>query len=298
MKLTIDKLSLDEQESKILWEKIIEKADNIPPLPEIVNKILEEINDPNSSPIDFQKIILNDPALTIKVLRMANSAFYGYSRHIDTVSQAVIILGLNTLKSIVVAASAYTALSKSNSSYGLAHGDFYAHSVATAIGAKLIAKYIGYKNNEKIFIAGLLHDIGKELLGSHIKNHIEKIIKMAETKNMSFDIAETQVIGFNHCDTGAELADQWNLPQLISDVNKYHHTPSACVSDNTDIVGIIHIADIISYSITPKFGIDGKLYKPLKGIFHKYKIDKNTRDQLIQNIRIQYKDYLNSIFGI
>ena len=153
------KNALNETESKTLWEKIIKDVENLPPFPGIVTKILADIDDPRSSHKDFQNIILNDPALTMKILKMANSAYYGYSRQIDTLSQALIILGLITLKSIVIAASAYSTLAKKNISYGLSHGDLYAHSIATAIGSKLISKYKGVKKNEMVFIAGVLNDI-------------------------------------------------------------------------------------------------------------------------------------------
>jgi len=281
---------LDEKKSALLWKKVIAEAENLPSLPDIVSKVLEQIDNPNSNPKDFQEIICKDPVLTAKVLKMSNSAYYGYSREIATISEAIIILGLDTLKSLVIAASAYASLSREAEGYGLQRGALWRHSLATAAGARSIAKQIGYKEIEKFFVAGLLHDIGKILLNRYIGKFIDKINTLTKMRDISFDIAEREVMGFNHCDVGAELSNYWKLPDLFYDIAKYHHTPSACTTKNRSLVEIVHIADILSYSLRIGIGKDGAYYKPSEKIFEKYNIDKKTRDKFITKIHTSLRE--------
>jgi len=276
--------TLNEKQKEILWKRIMAEAENIPSLPDIANKILEQISNPNSTPKDFQEIISKDPVLTAKVLKMANSAYYGYSREIETISEAIVILGLNTLRSLVIAISAYTSLNREAEGYGLQKGGLWRHSLATAIGAKIIAKQNGYKETEKFFVAGLLHDIGKIILSKHILRYIDEISTLAKMRDISFEIAESEVMGFNHCTIGSDLANFWKLPQLFADVTKFHHSPEACISNNVNIVEIVHIADIISYLMKVGLGKDGNYYKPSGQIFDKYNIDNKAKELLIKNV--------------
>ena len=284
------------EEFQELWKKVINEAENMPPLPEIVSLILKEIDNPDSQLKDLEKLIINDPTLTAIVLRISNSAFYGYSRNIDTVSKAVIVLGLATLKSIVIAASVFHSLNKNINGYGLGHGDLYRHALATAIGAKLIAKHIKYKEEEKIFIAGLLHDIGKQLLGPHILDYIDKIKKKAIAEKISFDIAETKILGFNHGDAGGEVAKLWKLPEFIYHTMKHHHNPSVCKKNNI-IVEIVHMSDILAYSLKTGHGSDGEYYRPINRFFNKHNIDKEYQKKLLIDIAKQQESLLNSIIG-
>ena len=137
---------------------------NLPTLPLIVTRLLELIEDPGSAIQDLQEVISMDLALTAKVLKLANSAYYGYPREISTLTQAVIVLGLNTIKSLVLAASAYNIFYKELPGYKMARGGLWFHSFLTASFAKMIAKKKVPAAQETAFIAGLLHDMGKQVM--------------------------------------------------------------------------------------------------------------------------------------
>jgi len=282
---------LSEEESAKLWNTILEEAENMPALPDIVNKVLEEIDNPNTNAKDMEAIISKDPVLTAKVLKMSNSAYYGYSREIVTLSEAIIILGLDTLKSLVIAASAFKSLNKDYSGYGLSKGDLWRHSLATALAARLIAKQKNQQDLEKFFVAGLLHDIGKVLLTKYIGEYIDAIKQLVKMRDISFDIAEKEIIGFNHADVGAEIANYWKLPPLFYDVIKYHHSPSLCNSENARFVEFVHIADIVAYRLKIGIGMDGAFYKANKDIFTKYGIDKKFIDSMYDKINASIKDF-------
>ncbi|MBN1898480.1 MAG: HDOD domain-containing protein [Spirochaetes bacterium] len=289
---------LDKKKSEILWKKVMSTAENLPTLPDIVNQVLEQIDNPNSNPHVFQEIISQDPVLTAKVLKMSNSAYYGYSREIVTISEAIIILGMDTLKSLAIAASAYATLSKEAQGYGLARGDLWRHSLASATGARLIAKQLEYKEVEKFFVTGLLHDIGKILLSSQLGKYIDQIRTITKMRNISFDLAEREVMGFNHCDVGAELSNYWKLPELFSNVARYHHQPleyQSSRSEERTLIEIVHIADILSYNLKIGMGKDGAFYKPCQEIFDKYHMDKKAIDRIITKIHSSIKEFEKAI---
>ncbi|MBU1076710.1 MAG: HDOD domain-containing protein [Spirochaetes bacterium] len=275
---------LSEEESKALWQKIMSEVGTLPSLPEIVSKLIKELENKDTNPEALEKIIINDSSLSAKVLRIANSAYYGQSRQIDTISKAIVLMGMNTIRNLALTLASSNALNRSFDGYGLEKGQLFTHSLATAVGAGFIARNIKSDDQEKVFLAGLLHDIGKILLSPYLKKYIEVIKKIVFDEDKPFNKAEKEVFGFNHCDLGAELAIRWELPQLIVDSNKYHHDPSECKNENSKIIEYVHIADHISYLSKFGLGIDGNNYKILFETFEKYKIDDERKAKLIENV--------------
>ncbi len=282
---------LNEEKSRMLWTSILSEAENLPALPDIVNKILRQIENPKSDSSMFQDIISKDPVLTAKVLKMSNSAYYGFSREIDTISEAVIILGLETLKSIVIAASAFKSLNQPFDGYGLHKGELWRHSLATAMAARLIAKSLNHQDTEKFFISGLLHDIGKMLLSKYLRKYADDIKTLVKMREISFDEAEKQTLGFNHCDAGAELARYWKLPEVLVEVTKYHHSIQEATSGNKLYVKVIHIADIIAYCTKLGMGIDGNLYIPDRKTFKELRIDFRLKKSIAQQVHSSIRDF-------
>ena len=287
--------SLDKKKSALLWQKILSEAENLPVLPAVVNKVLEEIDSPHSNPKVFQDIISRDPVLTAKVLKMSNSAYYGYSREIDTISEAVIILGLDTLKSLAIAASAYKLLNQPFEGYGLSKGGLWSHSLATAIAARVIAKSLNHQDTEKCFVAGLLHDIGKILLDKFLGDYTDDILTLVKMREISFDVAESQVLGFNHCDVGAELAGYWKLPNIFVETSKYHHTIYKVSKKNEFYIKIIHAADMIAYNTKVGTGVDANHYKTIKKVFTELKIDNKSKKNIIKKVRFLMMEFEKTV---
>ena len=261
---------------------LMQDADTLPAFPSIVTEILARIDDPLSVPDDFTEIISRDQVMVSKVLKFANSAFYGFPRTIVTLKEAVIILGLDTLKSIVLAISTYSTLNANSKGYGLDKGGLYQHSICCAMIARILAKKFKSENKEKFFIAALLHDVGKLLLDPWISRHKDAVIDGIRKGNLAPWEAERRVLGFDHAFVGSKLVETWNLPEVLIHVTRYHHTPDKAPLQHRAIVEMVQAANIISRRI--RGGLGGEFAPP----------DSNFIDEL-QSVLALDEDEVRSI---
>ena len=152
-------MAIDQQTIK----RILSKTKDLPTLPAVVAKVMKAVSNPMATAGDLNGIISTDQALTSKVLRLANSAYYGFPQEITNITQAVTILGFNTIRNLALSVSVHKMLFASREKELFSHRDFWKHSVATAVAAKMLANQTGYKSEENAFTAGLMHDIGKNV---------------------------------------------------------------------------------------------------------------------------------------
>ena len=245
--------------TKLTLEYIVNKVEDMKVLPEIINKIIVLTDDPDSTVHDMEEVILQDQVLTTKILRLANSAYYGYARKISTISQATVLLGFQAIKGIALASTVRTYLMDELRGYSLEKNELWSQSQTCAIVSRFIAKSIKYYNPEEAYIAGLLRDIGKTILNQHMeKEYMEVLLKMEEG-NISFLDAEREVLGFGHAEIGEKIAEKWNLPKDLVEAIGYHHTPELAII-NPLLVSIVHIADAITMMMGVGLGLDGLSY--------------------------------------
>jgi len=230
---------------------IVAKIHNLPTPPIVFTQITKVVNNPDTSAYDIAAIISEDPALTAKVLKLTNSSFYGISGTITNVKQAIVILGLEAVKSLVISASVFESFTKSGKLDGNYLESFWRHSLSVAFMAKIICrvkKMGSIQLAERAFSGGLLHDIGKLIISSHLTADHEKIAKILETDSrIPQDDAEMQTLGFNHADIGSYLAIKWNLPESIILAIQNHHDPRSVASDKE--TAIIHLADYLAHLV-------------------------------------------------
>ncbi len=261
-------------------QRILKEVKDLPPFSAIANRALKLTNDPRSSAIDISRVISYDPAFTARVLRMANSAYYGFSRKVTTVSEAIVILGYETLKSVVLALTLQKFYDREVHGYGLEKGDLWKHSVGCALASRLIATQVKYISIEEAFVAGLLHDVGKVILNQFVREEIDKIIELSGSQGLSFAEAEKQVLGFDHQDIGSKVAEKWNFNDKIVEAIRCHHRPDRARKD-MDLTAIIHVADFICLSLGLGVGSDGMLYPLKKEALDRLKLDEPEIDNLI-----------------
>ncbi len=238
---------------------IIKKVDELPALPHVTHRVLQMTNDPKTTIPQLANTIVKDQVLTAKVLRMANSAYYGYARRIYGINEALIILGFNTVRSLVLAASIYNLMDKELKGYFLPKGELWKHCMSCALIARLLAKKIGYELPDQAFIAGLLHDLGKIVLNTYMAKHFESVIEKVKKDKIPFMEAERQILGFDHAIVGARVVEKWNLPKDLVEAIANHHCPGRA-KINPKLTSLVHVADAASMSMGIGLGGDGMLY--------------------------------------
>jgi putative nucleotidyltransferase with HDIG domain len=245
--------------AKLSLEYIVSKVDDMKVLPEIINKIISLTEDPDSTVEDMEKAILGDQILTTKILRLANSAYYGYARKISTISQATVLLGFQAIKSIALASTVSIFLTSELKGYSLGKNELWTQSQTCAIVSRYIAKHIKYPSPEEAYVAGLLRDIGKTILNQHMEKEYSEVLNLVEEGNMSFLEAEKAILGFDHAEIGEKVAEKWNLPKALVDSIGHHHTPEDS-NINQLLVSIVHVADAITMMMGVGLGLDGLAY--------------------------------------
>ncbi len=229
------------------WENLIinlECIDNLPTLPTVFTKVTELINKPNVTARQIAEVIETDQAISMKLLKIVNSPFFGFSRKILTVQDAVVLLGFNATRNTVTSISIFNTMNTSSDEELFDMTEFWKHSIGTGMVARFLARKV-HIDPENAFVAGIIHDIGKIILQQYFKDELTKVIKVMKEKNKSFFEAELEVYRGTHCDLGCYLADKWNLPFPLVEVIDLHHTPGEA-SEDPKLVSVIHIANSVT----------------------------------------------------
>ena len=231
-----------------------------PPFPATVKKVMEICRDVNTSPTDLTKVISLDPVLTGKVMQLVNSAYFGLSREIISPVRAVVMLGMNTVKNLVLGATVMSAFGASKNFRALNMDMFWKHSLGVGVIAKLIAqkRNINKKLLEGYFIAGLLHDIGKIPLNSRFSDEYLNILGIPEKKSQPLFVSEKQLLGIDHAYVGNLIAKKWKLGEEISDTITYHHAPETYQGVQNDILFTVILSD--HFANSSEIGFSGNRY--------------------------------------
>ncbi|MFM9872905.1 MAG: HDOD domain-containing protein [Fimbriimonadaceae bacterium] len=244
----------------ITIEQIVSKTTDLPTIPAAAIKVMRETQSASSSAASVAKIIVTDQALSARVLRLANSAFYGLSRRIVDLPEAVVVLGMKSVKNLALVAGTYPWMQRPVTGYCLGPAEMWRHAFGTAVASQIIARVSGKSSEDVAFTAGLLHDIGKVALSVWIENKMGAILLYAGREEISFDEAERRVLGYDHCQVGYHLATNWNLPEEICEAALHHHTPVQATS-HKGIVDCVHVGDYICSAMGFGLGGDGMLYR-------------------------------------
>ena len=206
--------------------KLVEnRMHELPALPLIAQRVVDLINNPTSSAGELERVIQHDQALTARVLKLVNSAYYGFPRRITTVGQGIVILGYRTLKELVLSITIAGLFQMKGEHKGFDRTALWQHAVGTAVGAKILARSAGLPLEDEVFSAGLLHDIGVLLLDLCLTTEFEELFALTSQGHLPLIRAEEQVLGFNHTLINKMLAEQWNFPPLLVEVLCHHHRP-------------------------------------------------------------------------
>jgi HD-like signal output (HDOD) protein len=216
-------------------------------LPEVTTKIIQLVEDPRSSAKDLHNIIKHDVALSAKILKVVNSAFYGLPRQVASVDRAIVLLGLSTVKNIAVATSMTKLFSGSKISTNFHAKDLWVHSLACGVFCKMICQMKKPEIAEDLFVAGLMHDLGlvveKQVFAKELGEIIDKV-----SANPELDICQIEIdtLGADHQTFGSGLAVKWKFPLLFQLATGYHHQPLKAAPEHQEIAAITHLADYLA----------------------------------------------------
>jgi putative nucleotidyltransferase with HDIG domain len=233
--------------------------DRLPTLPSSVARLSALARDERSSARDYQEVITHDPALTTNLLRLANSAFFGRPRQVTSVRQAVTFLGTKRVVEVALAAAFSGVLPEALPGYGIQAATFWRHCVAVAVLSERIADDRALSKDCDGFTCGLLHDIGKLVTSAYLARQTGEIMESIWGQRQVFIVAEHQILGADHAEIGAAVAEKWNLPEAVCAVVRWHHSPSrrgerGAEDGEADLVDVVHVADCLAHAFG--FGTD------------------------------------------
>lgn len=215
----------------------VERINTLPTIPSVLKKLLGIIENPRISLSEISDFISNDPALATKVLKMVNSPIYGFPGRIASVNQAVILLGLNVVKGLLLGVSVFDLMQKSM--IGL-----WEHSIGCAVVARIIAKKKQFKEPEEVSAGGLLHDIGKVILILQFPDDYQMAMNEAEKSDKTIAEAEKDFFAANHASAGAWVAQKWGFPRNLTDMIECHHKPH--LAKNAPFqTAVVHLSDVL-----------------------------------------------------
>ena len=240
----------------------IEQITNLPTLPAIVTRVMHIVNDPSSSAGDVAFVVGQDMALSAKILRLANSAFYGVPRTITSINNAVVILGLKIINTIVLSLTVFDLFPREKKQSLFNRTAFWRHCTSCALICRFLAekmrKFVLF-DAEEAFCAGLLHDIGKMVMEQYMHEDFHRALKHAKHMKLPLFQAEKETLGFSHTDVAQWLTSGWQLPVQLQLPLVYHHDPAAA-PECADIVALCHYADYLCYEL--KLTIDEQYPAP------------------------------------
>lgn len=289
MELPPDAKPENEADRDGLKADILNSITELPPMPQVVIKTKELIADPNSDAKKIAEVIETDQAIATKVLKVANSSYFGMSGKISSISHASVVLGHKILGEIVTLAGTEGILDGKLKGYGYDSKELWKHSLAVAFGSKIITNSKNSTLAEEAQMAGLIHDVGKIILDSHIFEKKEEFEAYMEKEEKTFLEAERHYFGFNHAEIASEMCKKWNFPDSINFAIKHHHQPSG--SDGNELSYILHMADYIAILSGIGYDSDDFLYELEEGTMDYLRMKKED----VSDIVLQVTESVNNI---
>lgn len=228
-------------------DSLVQQISSLPTLPTVIVQVNEKVTNPKTSALDLARTILEDQALTARLLRLVNSPFYGFPRRIATVTEAVTILGFHPVRNLLLTASVVDLMvSDEMPEFSPTH--LWEHSIGVAVAAGLLARYTQHDDREEVFVAGLLHDVGKVVLFRFATKDFLNVLETARNEDITIRAAEQRLLGFTHDQVGRLLAERWKLPVRLSEAIGCHHRPELAQIAKRE-AAIIHGADILARAL-------------------------------------------------
>jgi putative nucleotidyltransferase with HDIG domain len=269
---------------------ILKQVRQLDPIPMVIHKVLDLAEDPEASLKDLVEVVEQDPAITANLLKTVNSSFMGLPVKVDSVHQAVTMMGLQQVVEMVLSQNLSANLDRSQQGYGLAKGDLWRQSLAVARLARTLARQRDLMSLPAIYTAALLKDIGKVILHEYVAGQLETIQALVAQKGLSFVEAENEILGMDHSTMGSIIAKQWKFSSHMIYMIENHHLTNP-ESRNDPATACIYLADMVAMMVDTGIGVDRLAYHVHQDIFNDFFPDK----QQIKSLMITYKGFHREI---
>ncbi|WP_456430889.1 HDOD domain-containing protein [Thermosulfuriphilus sp.] len=241
---------MEEKKSEI--KKRLKSLQSLPTLPTIITKLTKMVADEKTTAVQLGAVIEKDQVLTSKLLKMVNSAFFGFPKRISTVANAIVLLGFNVIKTLIITSSIFETMQSED--VGL-----WEHSLGCAAAAGIMARKRGIKDPEEVSTAALIHDLGKVVIRTEFREDYDRITALVRQEGLYFSEAERKILGVEHATIGGWLTRQWNLPDRLVEPISCHHQPDAA-KQFPEVAAIVHLSDILIKGLG--YGFSGDPFVP------------------------------------
>lgn len=267
--------------------ELVQGSVNLASPPMIYQRLMEVINHPRGGTSDVANVIREDTALTARLLKVVNSAFFAFPRRIETVSQAVTVVGTSQVRDLALATSV-VALFKDVPPDLVEMDGFWRHSLACGAGARVLAGLRRETNIERFFVAGILHDLGKLILCLKVPVEAREAFQLAREQNLLLYEAERRVFGFDHAQVGEALLTQWNMPLSLREALRFHHDPRRAERFPIEAAAV-HAADVLANALG--LGNGGEVFVPplSEEGWEKLEVDEAFLSSGIEEIERQFE---------
>jgi len=263
-------------------DDILASIHDIPPFPQVVVKAMEIISNPNYLVNDLLEVIRLDQSITANILKLCNSAYFGLPRKVSSLKEAVVYLGTVQLRQVLLASGVKDVYDRPDKGYSYFDGELWQHAIACALMAQILFRHLRLPLEENsIFTAALLHDVGKVVLSTYVSQEFTDIEKLVKEGNQPFHDAERQVLGFDHAEMGGRLAELWEFPEVISVAIRFHHQPEKAPKPHRLLSELIALSDSLVLMLGYGTSVDGLSYTMPHSLVDKLKLKKHDIEILM-----------------
>ena len=275
---------------------VIDKVKGLPTLPDVIHKVLTLVEGEDTSAKTLGDLVSYDQAISTRLLKVANSAYYGFMREIATVKHAVVILGFREVKSLALGITVFGAMKKTNGGASIVLEDFWMHSIGCALAGQIICKRVKGVDAGIAFTSSILHDIGKLVLDNFFTAEYENVLKKVCMNGMSMVEAEGEVLGFTHADVGGWLCERWKFPPMLVSPISFHHQLEKVDENSRHMTSVVHLADILCRRAHIGSGGDDKI-SPVHTLAKEYlKLEEDDLDKMVEELK-QEEEKIQAFLG-
>lgn len=260
-------------------DKYINEIKTLPPAPRVLSQLLMLLNQPDVHASQIVELITFDPALTAKVLQRCNNAAFGLASSVSNLDEAVTLVGFNAIYRLVAMVVGESLLSAEQEGYGIGRGELWEHSVTSAVAARVLARKLGGEEN-LVFTAALLHDIGKLVLGAFLEDWKQSMFQQTGPSGRSLLEAEKTVLGVEHAEIGGRVLEGWNFPENLVNAVRHHHDP-AQARPYEQLAAYVHLGDIAAHCLGKAQGYVSFAVRPREEALQILEISPNEIDALV-----------------